>query len=113
MRRVLGAARRSGAALCTLPVISTLKRVDGTRRRIVRTEDRRRLVEAQTPQVFRKDWLRSRFRRLGAFAFSATDEAALFDRSRVSVRAVPGDPRNIKITTPGDLELFKFYSKKA
>jgi len=33
----------------------------------------------------------------------------LVERSRHDVAVVMGSPRNIKITTPGDLELAEFY----
>ena len=33
----------------------------------------------------------------------ATDDAALVEALGATVRVVPGDPRNLKITTPADL----------
>jgi 2-C-methyl-D-erythritol 4-phosphate cytidylyltransferase len=111
VRRVLQAARASGAALCALPVTATVKRA-GADLSVRRTEDRRTLYLAQTPQVFRRRLLAGRFRSAGRSASKATDEAALFDGSRVRVRLVPGESRNIKITTPEDLELFGFYRRK-
>ena len=33
----------------------------------------------------------------------ATDDAALVERLGVSVAVVPGEPQNLKVTTPGDL----------
>jgi 2-C-methyl-D-erythritol 4-phosphate cytidylyltransferase len=38
-----------------------------------------------------------------------TDEASLIERSGGDVAVVMGSPRNIKITTPGDMELAEFF----
>ncbi len=108
VRRTLEVARRTGAAIAALPATATVKRIrDG--RTIVRTEDREALVLAQTPQVFRRELLLGRYRRLGGRALRATDEAALFDGSRVRVAVVPGEARNLKVTTPEDLGLFRHW----
>lgn len=109
VHRTLRAAKITGAALCALPVSSTVKRMRPARNVILGTEDRGSLCLAQTPQVFRRDLLLSRYKSLGDKAMEATDEAALFDRGRVSVQVVQGFPRNIKVTTPDDLELLEFY----
>ena len=52
----LAAAAATGAAVPTLPVVETVKRVaaDG---RVLETLDRGGLAVAQTPQVFRRDLL--------------------------------------------------------
>ena len=79
---------------------------------IFRTEDRDSLCLAQTPQVFRKELLWNRYRALGKKALLRTDEAALFDGSKIKVLVVEGEARNIKVTTPEDAELLKFYLRK-
>lgn len=88
------------AACVCVPVTDTVKEVDGD---VIRaTLDRRRLAAAQTPQAFRSDV----YRRAHALATEdATDDASLVERMGVPVRVVPGDPMNIKITTPTDLRL--------
>jgi 2-C-methyl-D-erythritol 4-phosphate cytidylyltransferase len=57
----------------------------------------------QTPQVFRRDLLERAFARAGRR--SVTDECALMETLGVRVAIVPGAPCNLKVTTPGDLEL--------
>jgi 2-C-methyl-D-erythritol 4-phosphate cytidylyltransferase len=91
----------SGADGCipVLPVTDTLKRVAGAE--VVATVDRSDLVAAQTPQAFRAAVLR-RAHREGA---DATDDAALLESIGATVRTVPGDPRNLKLTVPHDLVL--------
>jgi 2-C-methyl-D-erythritol 4-phosphate cytidylyltransferase len=110
--RLVKGARRTGAAICALPATATVRRIDPRKGLAQATEDRESLVLVQTPQVFRRRLLLERYQRLGRRALQVTDEAALFDRSRVKVKVIPGDPRNIKITTNEDLELCAFYLRK-
>ena len=109
VRRLLAAAGKTGAAIATIPVTSTLKMLDPEGRVVLRTVDRRNFFLAQTPQVFRKERLVRRYKMLGERALLATDEASLFEGSSVRVRAVPGEAQNIKITTAEDLKLMRFY----
>ncbi|MDR7417696.1 MAG: 2-C-methyl-D-erythritol 4-phosphate cytidylyltransferase [Armatimonadota bacterium] len=99
--RVLQAARRSGAATAGLPVTETIKDVVGDR--VCRTIDRSRLWAVQTPQAFRADVLRDAHAEVGADE-PVTDDAELVERLGREVLVVPGEPRNVKITTPHDLE---------
>ena len=57
---------------------------------------------AQTPQAFRRDVL-ARAIAHGRSGAEGTDEAALAEQLGSTVLLVPGDPRNIKITTTADL----------
>ena len=112
VKRLVQCAKKTGGAIAALPVTSTVKRVYPPTAEIARTEDRGTLYLAQTPQLFKKKLLMDRYRVLGKKALAATDEAALFDGSGVKVGIALGEARNIKITTPEDIELFKFYLKK-
>ena len=47
-----------------------------------------------------------------ADGFLGTDEASLVERSGHEVVVVMGSPRNIKITTPADMELAEFFLKR-
>ncbi len=99
--RVFDEARRSGAAMLAWPEHATLKYVD--QEGIIRkTVDRSGIWQAQTPQVFRADWLAQAYRQARD---GATDDAALIEALGHHVRVVRGDPRNIKITAPADLVL--------
>jgi 2-C-methyl-D-erythritol 4-phosphate cytidylyltransferase len=101
VRAVAEAARRTGAALPVLPLVDTIKVVgDG---RVVETLDRTRLGAAQTPQGFRIGLLREAYARAFADDVALTDEAMAVERLGHPVAAVPGSPRNRKITTPDDL----------
>ncbi len=99
--RVFAEAEKTGAAILACPVDGTLKRV-GPGHRIEATTERRGLWEAQTPQVFRKELLRRAYQRATA---PAGDDAALVEALGETVAVVPGDPRNVKITTRSHLAL--------
>jgi 2-C-methyl-D-erythritol 4-phosphate cytidylyltransferase len=68
---------------------------------------------AQTPQGFRYALLKKAFADAAADGFLGTDEASLIERAGVPVVVVMGSYRNIKITTPADMELAEFYLKKS
>ena len=101
--RVIAAARADGAAVPVLPVEDTIKEVrDG---RVAGTLDRTLLVRAQTPQGFRYGVLKKALEAARRDRFYGTDEAALAERIGIPVTALPGDPRNIKITAPVDIPI--------
>ncbi len=104
IREVAAAARDSGAAMLALPVKPSLKEV-GADKRVSRTVPRHNIWEAQTPQVFRSDILRHAHDEALRDNFLGTDESELVERLAIPVRVVPGDERNLKITTPTDLQL--------
>jgi len=101
--RVVAAACETGAAILAVPVRDTLKRV--REEAIVETLVRSECWAAQTPQVFRRDWLEQALEKAEAEGVTATDDAQLVERLGVRVRVVEGDPGNLKITFPADLEL--------
>jgi 2-C-methyl-D-erythritol 4-phosphate cytidylyltransferase/2-C-methyl-D-erythritol 2,4-cyclodiphosphate synthase len=94
---IVSAAARSGAAAPGIPVTDTVKRVDsGT----VETVDRKGLWTVQTPQGGRRDlFLRAHAEARG----DVTDDLGLFEAIGIEPEIVPGDPANVKITTPEDI----------
>jgi 2-C-methyl-D-erythritol 4-phosphate cytidylyltransferase len=111
IRSVIAAATAFGAAVVGVRVNDTLKE-EGKKGFSTRTVDRRILWGVQTPQGFSYDLLMTAHKRARRTRFLGTDEAALVERMNVPVRIVPGDPRNLKITTRADLQLAEFYLKK-
>jgi 2-C-methyl-D-erythritol 4-phosphate cytidylyltransferase len=98
---VAGEAAAAGAAVPVVPVVDTLKRVrDGV---VVETLDREALGSAQTPQGFRFAVLTEAYEAAFRDGVTVTDEAMAVERLGAPVRAVPGSPRNRKITTREDL----------
>lgn len=98
--RVVGDAVQHGAAIAALPLGDTLKR--GALGVIETTVPRQGLFCAQTPQVFRRDWITAAH---AAATRQATDDAALVEALGHRVHLTAGEPLNFKITTPQDLEL--------
>jgi 2-C-methyl-D-erythritol 2,4-cyclodiphosphate synthase/2-C-methyl-D-erythritol 4-phosphate cytidylyltransferase len=99
IERTVAAAVHWGAAIAAVPAHDTVKRVAGDV--ITATLPRDEIMLAQTPQAFRVDVLRSAL----ALADDVTDEASLAERAGHRVHVVAGDPKNLKITTPDDLDL--------
>jgi 2-C-methyl-D-erythritol 4-phosphate cytidylyltransferase len=113
IRDVIQAARKYGAAIAGMPAMDTIKQVERTAEGalITATVPRERVVMAQTPQGFRYSVLKKAFDEATADGFIGTDEASLVERSGHRVAVVMGSPRNIKITTPADMELAEFFLK--
>jgi len=111
---VIQGAQKFGAAIAGVPAVDTIKKVERTAdgALITATIPREHVVMAQTPQGFRYDVLKKAFDEAAADGFLGTDEASLVERSGHEVAVVMGSPRNIKITTPGDMELAEFYLQK-
>lgn len=103
--RVIDAAAEAGAAVPAVQATDTVKQsADADGHAVVAaTLPRERIYLAQTPQGFRIDVLRAAVA-LGRSGVDATDEALLAERAGYPVRLVEGDPENVKITTPADLD---------
>ena len=83
----------------------TIKVVDD-KGEVTSTLDRRSLVAVQTPQAFRAEVLRRAHQQghpVAPGATAATDDAMLVEALGGRVHVVPGEPGNLKITTPQDL----------
>ena len=111
IREVIEAAHQHGSAIAGWPAVDTVKQVDrtATGALITATIPRETVVMAQTPQGFRYTILKKAFDDAAADGFVGTDEASLIERSGQPVAVVMGSPKNIKITTPADMELAEFY----
>lgn len=105
--RVLKALEESDAVVPVVPLTDTIKRArDG---RVAETLARDELVGAQTPQGFRVTVLRAAH----ADAADATDDAHLVELTGTPVATVPGDERNIKVTTSVDLSTAESLLREA
>ncbi len=85
-------------------VPDTVKRGDDAGR-VTATISRDGLWLAQTPQVFRRDWLLEAYARRAALGAAITDDAQLVEAAGHAVHLVAGSAANLKITTHEDLEL--------
>src|SRR4051812_22117997 len=100
---VAAAAAEHGAAVPVVPVVDSLKRAaSGV---LGSSVDRAGLVRTQTPQGARRQLLLDAFAAAGAHSY--TDEAALLESRGIEVATVPGEPANLKVTEPGDLDVVR------
>ncbi|HZP25288.1 MAG TPA: 2-C-methyl-D-erythritol 4-phosphate cytidylyltransferase [Terriglobales bacterium] len=108
---VIEAVKKYDAAIAGIPAVDTVKQVDRTADGavVIATVPREKMVLAQTPQGFRFGLLKQAFDEATADGFMGTDEASLIERRGSAVHVVMGSPRNMKITTPADLELAEFF----
>lgn len=108
---VIEGVSKYGAAIAGIPAIDTVKQVDRTADGavVIATVPREKMVLAQTPQGFGVGLIRKSFAEATTDGFVGTDEASLIERSGGTVHVVMGSPRNIKITTPADLDLAELY----
>ncbi|HUA33923.1 MAG TPA: 2-C-methyl-D-erythritol 4-phosphate cytidylyltransferase [Candidatus Binataceae bacterium] len=101
--RCLEAAKRSGGAIAAVPVSDTLKR--GENGAIIATVPRAGLWQAQTPQAFLRSLIIAAHERATREKIIATDDADLVEQIGARVELIESSTRNIKITTPSDLEI--------
>jgi 2-C-methyl-D-erythritol 4-phosphate cytidylyltransferase len=99
-------ATETGAAILGVPIADTIKRVDG-QKQVQETLSRQALWLAQTPQVFRRDWMLEAYANRGKLGKEITDDAQLIEAAGHVVHVVEGSPSNLKITRPSDLSLAK------
>lgn len=111
IQEVIDAATKYGAAIAGMPAVDTVKQVERTAQgaMVKATIPRAGIVMAQTPQGFRYGVIKKAFDEASTDGFLGTDEASLVERSGHAVAVVMGSPRNIKITTPADMQLAEFY----
>ena len=99
IERVIEGTLKHGACIPVLPVVDTLRRVDGDRL-VDGTISRDGLARIQTPQGFLTGTIRDALERSDP---SITDDAAAVLALGGEVWTVPGESTNLKITTRDDL----------
>jgi 2-C-methyl-D-erythritol 4-phosphate cytidylyltransferase len=100
----LAALAGADAAVAAARVTDTIKEAgaDGI---VVRTHDRSRLWAIQTPQAFHRAVLDRALAAGPEVLAAATDDAWLVERMGGTVRVVESRATNLKVTTPGDLDI--------
>jgi 2-C-methyl-D-erythritol 4-phosphate cytidylyltransferase len=108
IKKVIKAARRFRAVITGLPVTETIKQA-GSKGNVLRTLERRDLWLMQTPQIFRREDIHLAHQEALKRGWTeATDDAFLVEKMGISVKIIEGEERNIKITTPHDLQVARF-----
>lgn len=94
--------------LLAIPIRDTVKRVDADHG-VRETVSREGLWAAQTPQMFRYGFLFDAVQQALEKNVDVTDESTAIEWAGEHPIVVSGDWRNIKITTPEDLERAKVF----
>lgn len=99
LSRCFDKAMLTGAVVPVLPMIDSLREIDG--QSSSRPVDRSRYLSVQTPQVFRFRELWSAYKQ--DYCSDFTDDASVVESQGACIQTVAGTRENIKITTPFDL----------
>ena len=107
-------AEAEGSAIPVIPLIDSIRSVDENGDS--HAEDRSAFRLVQTPQVFRTNLIKDAFLKAAASdeetQSSFTDDASVFEYAGGKISLVGGDPDNIKITSPKDLETASVIVKR-
>lgn len=85
--------------------IDTIKEVENGR--IIKTIDRSKLYNTQTPQAFEYNLILQAHEKFAGKNF--TDDAGMIEKLGIPVYIIDGSYKNIKITTQSDIMLAKIY----
>lgn len=107
IRRAITESENTDAAIPVVPINDTVKMVDASV--VTSTVDRSSLYASQTPQVFRYKTISELHHKL---TFEVTDDASVAEIYGVEVSTFEGDPENIKMTTPLDMEIAEIILKR-
>ena len=113
IRRNLETVRREGSAVTGMPVKDTIRICDADGKE-VSTPDRSVTWMVQTPQTFPYDLIRNAYEAMAIAGNTEgiTDDAMVASRfGGIRVAMTEGSYRNIKITSPEDLEWMAMYIK--
>jgi 2-C-methyl-D-erythritol 4-phosphate cytidylyltransferase len=101
-------AEQFGAACSAVRVKDTIKVVDNLEF-VDKTLDRSVLWSIHTPQTFKFELIYGAHRVAEEDNYIGTDDCSLVEHLGKPVKIVEGDYKNIKVTTPEDIELVKLY----
>lgn len=106
IQTLINEAEDYGAVIPAVKPTDTIKERNN-KNLVVRTFDRDKIIQVQTPQVFWNDIVIDSYKKASNAGFSGTDSATLVEFAGYKVYIVEGEENNIKITSHNDLELAK------
>ncbi|MCK6562489.1 2-C-methyl-D-erythritol 4-phosphate cytidylyltransferase [candidate division KSB1 bacterium] len=110
LARVLAGCEQAEGCIPGVPPKDTVKEISA--QNITKTVNREILRLAQTPQAFRARALKQAFKRAREENYYATDEAGLIEHVGGKVVWVEGEEKNLKITTPSDLQVAELFARE-
>ena len=115
IERSIEGAIKSDACVVGVPVKDTIKRAD-KEGYIIDTPNRSELWITQTPQSFKTDLVKMAYKKMkgelekGNTTLNITDDAMVVEEFTTNqVRFVQGDYKNIKVTTPEDIDIAELF----
>ena len=101
------------ACVAAMPVKDTIK-IAGEDGFAKDTPDRKHVWMIQTPQAFEISLIKDAYQKLMEQSIdSVTDDAMVLEKTEgKKVKLIEGSYRNIKITTPEDLDIAEIFMKK-
>ena len=112
LKRTMESVEQCQACVVGMPVKDTIKIVD-EQQMVQKTPDRRKLWQVQTPQAFSYDLIRGAYDAVVASGEqNVTDDAQVLELAcGKACRLIEGSYRNIKVTTPEDLDIAEIFLK--
>lgn len=107
INRSIETVKEKKAITTATKTIDTIKEVINGK--IIRTIDRSKLYNTQTPQAFEYNLIKSAHEKLSGKNY--TDDAGMLEELGYSVYILDGSYKNIKITTKNDVDIAKIYLK--
>lgn len=108
VNRAIEMVKDKKALTVATKTIDTIKEVvDG---KIIRTIDRSKLYNTQTPQAFEYKLIKQAHEKL--YGQNFTDDAGMLEELGETVYILDGSYKNIKITTQNDIDIAKVYIDK-
>lgn len=101
-------AEKSGSAIAVAPLKDSIRKIKEDGGSVFQDRQYFRLV--QTPQTFKVSKILKAFTAPELPVF--TDDATVYEHQGWEVSLIPGNPENIKITTPEDLDYADYILKK-
>ena len=111
IEKVIDAAEKFGGAIAAVPEKNTIKIIDAEGF-VKSTPPRAELVAVQTPQGFQKEILMRAYEQAAIDNFLGTDDASLVERIDGKIKIVQSSYKNIKITTPEDIQIAETFLKE-
>ncbi len=100
VERCFEAAEQFGAAVPVVPIVQSLRKMNGTGSIAVNRDE---YYAVQTPQCFRANELKDAYAKAAHNQF--TDDASVLEATGKDIALVQGNVENIKVTSPLDLQL--------
>lgn len=120
INRCIQEVEKTGACVAGMPVKDTIKKVDNAQN-VIETPERKTLWQVQTPQSFEKEMIKEAYLNVLEMAKDPsnnklkqkiTDDAMILETyNGKKIKLIEGSYKNIKITTPEDIEIAELFLK--